>query len=130
MLGLYPMVAIRQRNDPVRLFGRRLMLVTLLVLVVAVVWGVWGAYEKERESTALRVHAEAQLQDFTKRQAQLDGDIVNLQTRRGVEEVLREQYAFAAAGEGLIVIVDQQVATPVQATSTVLDKLKGVFFWW
>jgi cell division protein FtsB len=123
-------MAIRQRNDPVRLFGKRLLLFALLLLVVVAIGGVWNAYQKERESAALRVRAEVQLDDLSKRQTQLTSDIANLQTDRGREEVLREQYALAARGEGLIVIVEPQNAAPIQATSTILDKLKKAFTWW
>ncbi len=123
-------MAIKLRNDPVRLFGRRLMILILLILVVGVAWGAWGAYKKERESAALRVEAEGQLNDLTVRQIQLDEDIANLQTDRGVEAVLREQYELAREGEGLIVIVDKPETSPSQATSTMLDSIKGAFFRW
>ena len=122
-------MAIRLRNDPVRLFGKRLFLFALLLLVVVAVGGVWNAYQKEREAAALRTQAEVQLDDLAKRQAQLSSDIANLETDRGLEEVLREQYALAAQGEGLIVIVEPQ-PEPVHATSTFMDKLKKAFMWW
>ena len=122
-------MAIRHR-DPVWVFGKRLMALGLFVLVVLVAGGVWNAYQKERESSALRVQAEGQLKDLTDRKAQLNADIANLQTDRGVEGVLREQYALAAKGEGLIVIVDQPVVAPKEATSTMFDKIKGAFRWW
>lgn len=124
------MVAIRQRNDPVRLFGKRLLIVALFVLIIAIAWGDWGAYQKERESGALRTEAEIQLKDITQRQTQLTHDIVNLQTNRGMEEVLREQYALGAMGEDLIVIVDQPFVESARATTTIFDKLKEAFFWW
>ena len=123
-------MAIRQRNDPVRLFGKRLILLVLLALVALAAGAVWSAYEKERESAMLRMQAEVQLDDFSKRQAQLNTDIADLQTDRGREEVLREQYALAAQGEGLIVIVEPQNATPTKATSTMFEKIKRAFTWW
>lgn len=123
-------MVIHQRNDAVRLFGRRLILVGLLVLVVAAVFGVWGAYQKQRESATLRTEAEVHLADLSKRQTRLNSDIANLQTDRGREEVLREQYALAAKGERLIVIVDPPTPVPIQATSTIFDKLKKAFWWW
>ncbi|MEK7133522.1 MAG: hypothetical protein AAB804_00445 [Patescibacteria group bacterium] len=124
------MMAIRQRNDPVRVFGRRLLMLGLFALVSVLAFGMWNAYRKEGESMALRIEAETQLKDYTDRRDQLNEDIADLQTDRGVEAVLREQYALAARGEKLIVIVDQPVATPTQATSTVFDKIRGAFLWW
>ena len=123
-------MAIRSRNDPVRLFGRRLILLALFALIVVALVGVWSTYKKERESYALRQEAEMQLNDLANRQMQLDADIENLQTNRGKEQVLREQYALAARGEGLIVIVDTPPVAPTRATSSVIDWLKKTFKWW
>lgn len=124
------MMAIKQRDNPVRLFGRRLILGALLILVISAIWGVWSAYQKEQESRMLRTQAEVQRSDFAQRQTQLNSDIANLQTNRGKEGVLREQYTLGAMGEGLIVIVDPPVAIPREATSTVFDKLKKALWWW
>ncbi len=123
-------MTIRSRNDPVRLFGRRLVLLALLALIIIAGVGVWGTYQKERESYALRQEAEMQLSDLSERQTQLDLDIANLETDRGKEQVLREQYALAARGEGLIVIVDTPPVAPTRATSSLVDWLKKTFTWW
>lgn len=123
-------MAIRQRNDPVRLFGRRLVLLALTGLIVVAIAGARSAYEKERESRTLRLQAEIQLNDLSKRQSQLSADIASLETDRGKEQVLREQYAFAAYGEGLIVIVDTPQTAPTQATSSVLEWLHKALSWW
>ena len=124
------MAVLRPRNDPVRLFGRRLALFGLVVLVGVVAVGTWNAYSKEQESYALRQQAEVQLADLSKRQTQLDGNIASLETERGKEQVLREQYALAAKGEGLIIIVDTPPVAPTKATSSVLEWLHKAFSWW
>src|SRR3989338_2402000 len=123
-------MAIRSRNDPVRLFGRRLILLGLFALIVLSAMGVWSAYKKERESRALRQEAEMQLGDLSQRQEQLDADIASLETDSGKEQVLREQYALAARGEGLIVIVDTPPVAPTRATSSLVDWLKKAFTLW
>lgn len=124
------MAVLRPRNDPVRLFGRRLILLGLSALIVLSAMGVWSAYQKEKESRLLRKEAEMQLGDLSQRQEQLDADIANLETDRGKEQVLREQYALAARGEGLIVIVDTPPVAPTRATSSLVDWLKRTFTWW
>ncbi|MDO8575921.1 MAG: hypothetical protein Q7R90_01255 [bacterium] len=124
------MAVLRPRNDPVRLFGRRLILLGLFALIVLSVMGVWSAYQKEKESRLLRKEAEVQLSDLSQRQAQLDADIASLETDRGKEQVLREQYALAARGEGLIVIVDTPPVAPTRATSSLVDWFKKTFTWW
>lgn len=113
-----------------RLFGRRLILLGLFALIVLSAMGVWSAYKKQQESRLLRKEAEMQLGDLSKRQAQLDADIASLETDRGKEQVLREQYALAARGEGLIVIVDTPPVAPTHATSSFVDWLKKTFTWW
>ena len=125
-------MAIRQRNDPVRLFWKRLAILALFGLVVAAAFGVWNSYQKERESAELRDQAQAQLSDLTSRQTQLNSDISKLQTERGTEEILREQYALAAKGENEIVIVDASSAQPVaEATSSAFVQwIHRAFPWW
>jgi len=123
-------MAIVRRNDPVRLFGRRLVIAGLGVLVIVVASGVWNAYRKQKESAALRTQAAVQLRDLEERQSQLNTDIAKLETNRGKEEVLRDQYALAAKGEQLIVIVSA-TASPIQATSsTFVQWLHNTFPWW
>ncbi len=123
-------MAIRFRNDPVRLFGRRIMLVVLVGLIVVAIAGAWSAHKKERESAALRQQAQMQLSDLSKRQSELNSDIANLETDRGKEQVLREQYALAGKGEGLIVIVDTPPVAPTHATSSLIEWLKKALTWW
>jgi outer membrane murein-binding lipoprotein Lpp len=121
---------MKSRNDPVRLFWRRLAIVGLVVLVGTAVSGVWNAYQKETESATLREQAEAQLNDLSAQKSQLDADIAKLGTERGQEEVLRDQYALAAKGEDMVIIVNSS-ATEVHATSSAFAKwLHQTFPWW
>jgi cell division protein FtsB len=126
------MATIRPKNDPVRLFGRRLMLLALLVLLVAAVPGAWKAYQEDRESAVLRGQAQTQLNDLSQRQAQLDADIATLQTDRGMEAALRDQYALAAKGENLIIIEDAtSAAATAEATSSAFAQwIHKAFPWW
>ena len=106
------------KRDPARLFLKRIGLLALLFGVVAAASGVWGVYQKERGSAVLRAQAEGEYEELLSREVQLKGDIARLGTDRGMEEALREQYALAERGEGLIVIVESSTLEPVQATST------------
>ena len=124
------MATIGQRNDPVRLMGRRILLVGLLILTIAAVSGVWNIYRKERESADLNAEAQAQLADLEAQQTQLDGNIDQLETERGMEAALREQYNMGKTGEGLIVIVEPQAEAPAQATSSIMEWLHEALPWW
>ena len=119
-----------QRQSAVHIFVRRLALLAMFVLIVGASTGVWGVYEKEKESRTLRDQTERERAELSAREAQLAGDINRLNTDRGMEEALREQYALAAEGEKLIVIVEPPEPEPTQATSTVLQKIRDFFWFW
>jgi len=124
------MERFNQRRDPLRLLGKRLLLILLFVLVIIAISGVWKAYRKEQESLSLRQEAEIQLADIAKRRAQLEADIAKLNTTRGMEEALREQYRLAKTGEHLIIIVDPPTPAPIVATSSVMEWFQKTLNWW
>lgn len=124
------MTALKQRNDAGALFLRRVGLVTLFLLVCAGVWSVWGAWRKERESADLRVRSEVAAADLAQQESHLQDKIASLQSDRGKEAALRDQYAVGKQGEHLIVIVDQTPPPPPPPEPTLLDKIKGVFWRW
>lgn len=119
------------RRDPVKLFLRRLLLLALFIGVLAVCSAVWDVYKKERESRLLREHAEAQMSGLTNQKVHLDGEINRLQTMRGKEETLRENYEMGRAGEGLIIIVESPKSEPVAASSSPIREWvrKLIPFW-
>ena len=119
-----------QRQNAVRLFLRRLGMLAFLILIAVSVSGVWGVYKKERESAALRTQVERERTDLLNRQALLESDLSRLKTDRGLEESLREQFALAERGEGLIVIVEPPAPSATKATSTFQTWLHRVFSWW
>lgn len=100
----------------VKLFWRRVRIVAALLLVVIALSGVWNIYQKERESRQLRDDSERQLEDLTQQQILLQSNIDKLQTERGKEEVLRDQYQVAKPGEQMMIIVEPQ--QPEAATSS------------
>lgn len=121
----------RQRHDAARLLGRRVLLALMISVALAGTFGVWNTFRKERESAALMREAEAQATELVQREGQLKADIANLQTDRGKEEALRQGFALAGAGEGLIVIVDQPAQpTPTASTSAFVEWLHKTFPWW
>lgn len=94
------------RNDPGRLFLRRLGILALAIVTLFALSSVWDVYRKERDSRELRKRAELKLAELEMQEAQLRDGLARLHTDRGKEEALRQQYEVGRAGEGLIVIVD------------------------
>ena len=119
-----------RRRHIVRLLWRRLGTTALFVLVVVAISGVWSVYQKERESFQLRSEAESQYNMLSQQRVQLQGDIANLETDRGKEAALRQQYAVGKKGEGLIVIVDQRPDAPRQASSTIMQWVHRFLPFW
>ena len=123
------MVQIWQRNDPVRLFWRRLFMLVLIVFVIFGLWAVLGVYAKDRESGELRKHAEVELHDLEKRETALNTRISGLETTRGQEEALRNAYEVGREGEGMVVIVDKP-ATETPKEEQQLTWFQRLFHWW
>ena len=107
------MAILRDRNNPVRLFAKRLGMLLLIAATVAVGSAVWSVYGKERDSRAFRAQAEEEQRHLSEQKMQLTGNIARLETVRGKEEVLRENYELGRRGEGLIIIVDPPEPEPI-----------------
>lgn len=119
-----------QRNDPVRLMRRRLLILVLLFLVLAMVRGVWSVYQKEQESRAMRDEAERQLDELKMRELDLRADISRLASPRGVEETLREEYELGKSGESVIVIVENEPIPPPPEPTKLERWFQKVLQWW
>ncbi len=112
------MAIVGKRSDPVRLFFRRIGLLALFILVLGACSAVWDVYKKEHDSRVLRGQAEAQMYNLTMQEEHLTDEISRLETKRGQEEVLRENYEMAKEGENLIIIIEPPKSEVVEATST------------
>ena len=120
------MATFQQRRDPMRLMWRRLLALGLFILVIIALRGVWGVYEKSNDSYALKMEAEAKLEELQKRESELRADIANLRSEKGVEAELRERYDLAAEGEGVVVIVDPPSATK-EPRQTKMQQIRNWF---
>ncbi len=125
------MATLREKRNPVRIFVRRLTLLGLFLLVVLAMSGVWGIYRKDQESVVLKEQALSQLAVVSAQQDQLKASIADLQTARGKEAALRQQYNMGNSGEGMVVIVEPPKPTPVAATSSSFQAwFSNAFPWW
>jgi cell division protein FtsB len=125
------MATLRQRRDPVRIFMRRLMLAGLFLLVILAGSGVWGIYRKDQESIVLRQEAQSQLASLQSQETSLNASIAELQTERGKEAALRDEYSVGDPGEGVVMIVEPPSAAPVAATSSSFQSwVRTTFSWW
>jgi cell division protein FtsB len=110
---------------------RRLMLVGLFILVIIAASGVWNIFQKDQQSIVLKRQAQAQLADLSTQQDQLNASIAELETERGKEAALRQQYSVGDPGEGMVMIVEPATSAPAVATSTSFQKwVHNTFSWW
>ncbi len=96
-----------------------IVLIALVCLIVFFAHATWGVYQKERDSAATAVQAQAELTRMEDRNAVLTSNIQKLSTDEGVEEEIRQQFGVAKPGENMIIIVgNNESATTDSATST------------
>ncbi len=116
------MAIVGKRSDPVRLFARRVGLLALFIVVLMALSALWDVYKKERESRILKNQAEAQLYNLSMQEDHLNAEIARLETARGKEEMLRQNYELAKEGESMIMIIEPPEAPrqePVQSSPMV-----------
>lgn len=102
----------------VRLLWRRARIGALLILVIFAGSAVWNIWAKEQDSRVMRDRAQQELSDLQTQESRLHADIGSLQTERGKEEALRQQYEVGKPGEKLIIIVEPDKPQVVEATSS------------
>ena len=127
---VYLMASIHTRNDPVKLFWRRLAMLALCIFILFALWAVIGVFQKERESQDLRKDAEAQLRELQKREIALKARIESLETERGQEAALRDAYGVGREGEGMVQIVDRPATTSEQYGEERVSWFQRLFWWW
>lgn len=124
-------MAMKERNKAIaRLFWRRLSLIALSVLFVLASFAVWGVYKKENESRMLRLQAAAQLADLKEQESHLSERIDYLNTQKGKEAALREQYGVARKGEELVVIVESETPQPLPEEEGVATWVRKIVPFW
>jgi cell division protein FtsB len=78
----------------------------------------------------LRIQAETQLKDQEARETALNEKIKSLETARGQEEALRDQYQVGKEGEGVITIVDEPASSTSEQDAQKPSLLQRIFWWW
>lgn len=101
----------------------------LFVLLIFSIMAVWNVWSKQQESAQLRTEAQVQLEELSRREKKLTGEIESLKTERGKEASLRKEYDVGAPGEHLVVIIDPTPATTVHTTTT-MERIASWFSFW
>lgn len=113
---------LKENRRWVNLLQSKPVLVFLGILLLVSAWSIVGFLGKMEETKKNKKMAEEKVAELEQSKLKLEADINKLETDRGVEEVLREDFGMAKEGEGLIVVVDEDPSK--QKTE---DKMPGGF---
>lgn len=111
------------RGKFARLLQSKPALVFLGLLLLVSVWNLIGFWRKMNETGENRERAEERVAELTENKMKLEANIESLESDRGIEEVLREDYGLSREGEGVIVIMEDQ-------SEEVEEEPQGFFGWW
>jgi cell division protein FtsB len=114
----------QERGKIRRLLESRPILILLAGILLFSLWNVFGFWRKMSETEKNRQIAEEKATELEANKAHLESEIQKLESKRGVEEVLREDYGLSREGEGVIVIVEDQNKADKE------EDEKGFWAWW
>lgn len=80
-----------------------------IVFVLAILLSIsaYSRYTAERETREKRVDRAHELEELNMRAAALESKVNHLESERGIENAIREQFDVAKEGEEVIVVVDE-----------------------
>lgn len=92
-----------------------LILLTLIMLLVSK--AAWNVYDKLEISRANLEMTERELDKLKERKAALASQIEYLETEQGVEAEIRQKFRLVKEGEGIAVIIDDDIQLPTATTT-------------
>jgi cell division protein FtsB len=98
----------QQKSGWKNILESRPVLILLGILLVFFTWGVIGFTGKMSATKENKEIAENKLLELRDKSAELSANVAKLNTESGVEEEIREKYALAKEGEGLIMVVEDK----------------------
>jgi cell division protein FtsB len=101
-------------------------LLLLFLLVLISIKGTWEVMNKKRSSEQYVKSLEAQSQELTERQKNLEEDISYLNTEEGIDEEIKQRFNVSKAGEKVVVIVDPK---PISTTTDKNSKIWYLKIW-
>lgn len=123
------MFNFREKRIFERILYSKATLGALSILFFFALSAVWGVYEKYHEAKRNKDAALAEYELMEGRVHSLETDVALLQTDRGVEKKIREEFGFAKEGEGVIIIVPDEVREdipPLRKENLFGDLLKNI----
>lgn len=101
------------------------VLVLLTIILIAFVWNIVNLTIKLEDTYKNKKIEQEKISDLENRKAKLSTDIDKLNTDKGKEEAIRENFGMVKEGEQVIVVVDDKN----QTTDEPKKEDKGFFVW-
>lgn len=95
------------------------VLAILSALLLVFTWNVFVFGGKMQDTRDNRKNAENKLSQLQEQKEKLSNDIAKLNTEDGIEENIREKFGLVKEGEGMIVIVENEVVEEVPEPSKI-----------
>ena len=103
----------QERRVVYRLMHSRVVLFLLILAIVFLLKTVFGIYLKFKDSRVHRYAAQNELTELKRRADSLSKEVKRLGTEKGIEEEIRRQFSMVKDGEGVAIIVDDQLEDQV-----------------
>jgi cell division protein FtsB len=109
-------------------FQSKPFLILLGVVILFFAWNIWNLWNKMQDTQKNKKIVEVQITNLEQQKEKLTSDINNLNTDQGKEEVFRENFGLAKAGESEIVVLDNNTPPPAPpASAGFWGFLKNIF---
>ena len=124
--------ASRQKNRLKALVYSKVGIAALGILLLVALEATWGVYGKYKETKENRDIVSRDLAELKERGEKIQEDITRLETARGIEEEIREQFGLVKEHEGVIVVVEPRASQGGGARSesilgSVWRGIRGIF---
>ena len=100
----------QEKNRFKKIMQSKPVLAFLGITVLVFAWSVLGLVGRMRETIQNKKIAENKIEDLQKEKAELLSNMNQLKTDKGIEENIREKFAWGKDGEGMVQIVDDKNA--------------------
>lgn len=104
----------QKRGKLRRLLESKLVLAVLAGVLLFSMWNLAVFWRKMSETGRNKEIAGERVKELEANKESLEYEIERLQSDRGIEEVLREDYGLSREGEGVIIVVEDQNALKAQ----------------
>ncbi|HDQ16597.1 MAG TPA: hypothetical protein ENN31_00535 [Candidatus Vogelbacteria bacterium] len=113
----------------IRLLYSKLSIFLLLLAVLFMFQSVWRAFEYSRRAKEKELATANRLSNLKSQYEKLISDLDDLQTKRGIEKVIRQDFMMARPGERVIAVIDNEESNLDLPTTNYNDELEGKSFW-